>query len=85
MRVPQLDLPYDVDELRKLVSISARSATPLLDVKVRGSDADTPVRIANTLTQVFIQTRQTTRLTEIRLLELAAEAQGIDTTALRES
>ena len=65
--------------------MSIRSGTPLMDVEVRRGDPDSPAAIANTLTQVFIQDRQTTRLAEIRRLELAAEAQGIDTTALRES
>ena len=85
MVIDELGLPEDVEGLGKGLSISVRSGTPLLDVQVQGDDPETPVVIADTLTQAFIQDRRTTRLTEIRVLELAAEAQGIDTTALREA
>ena len=81
----QLDLPDDVKGLRSRVSTSVRSGTPLLDVEVTGKDPDSPVEIANTLVQVFIQDRQTTRLSEIARLEALAAAQGTDTTALVEA
>ena len=57
--------------------------SPLLDVEVKGGDPDSPVIIANTLVEVFIQDRHTTRLAEIARLEALAAAQGTtDTSAL---
>ncbi len=83
--IDELGLSDRPEDLRDQVNVSVRSGTPLMDVEVRRGDLDSPALIANTLTQVFIQDRQTTRLAEIRRLEVAAEAQGIDTTSLRES
>ena len=84
--IDELALPYDVDGLRGKVNISVRPGTPLLDVEVEDRDPEPPVRIASTLTQVFIQDRQTSRLTEIARLEAAATAAGTrDTSALVEA
>ena len=68
------------------MDVSVRTGTPLLDVEVQGSDPDSPVIIANTLVEVFIQDRQTTRLAEIARLQAMAAAQGTtDTTGLVEA
>ena len=81
--IEELGLSQNVDTLRSQVDVSVRTGTPLLDVEVRGSDPDSPVIIANTLVEVFIQDRQTTRLAEIARLEALAAAQGTtDTRAL---
>ena len=84
--IDELALLDEPDGLGNRVSISVRSGTPLIDIEVEHSDPNLPVAIANTLTQVFIQERQTTRLGEIARLEALAAAQGTtDTTALREA
>ena len=85
MVIDELALEAKVKELRGQIRVSVRSGTALIDVKVNAGDPDTPVDIANTLTQVFIQDTQTTRLTAIRRTELEAEALGFDTTVIRES
>ena len=74
--IEEANLPQGVDQLSNKVRVSVRSGIPLVDVEVKASDPDSPVAIANTLTQVFIQDRQTTRLTEIARLEAAANAVG---------
>ena len=78
--IEEANLPQGVDQLSNKVRVSVRSGTPLVDVEVKASDPDSPVAIANTLTQVFIQDRQTTRLTEIARLEAAANAVGTTNT-----
>ena len=79
--IEEMGIPYDVDSLRRQVRISVRGGTALMDVRVQTSDPDSPVRIANTLAQVFIQDRQTSRLADIARLEALAAAQGTTDTA----
>ena len=72
----ELGLVRRAESLRGQISVSVRTGTPLLDVEVEASDPDSPIQIANTLTQRFVQDRQTTRLAEIARLEALAAAQG---------
>ena len=84
--ISELGLTEDVDSLRDQISVSVISGTPLLEVKVTRSDPDSPIDIANTLTQIFIVDRQSTRLAEIARLEALANAQGTtNTSALAEA
>ena len=84
--IEEMGIPYNVNSLRSQVRVSVRGGTALMDVTVRTSDPDSTVRIANTLAQVFIQDRQTSRLADIARLEALAAAQGTtDTSALVQS
>jgi len=74
--IDELGLPLDVDGLRSGVNISVRPGTSLMDVKVQGSDPESPVKIANTLTQVFIQDTETSRLADIARRQAIFTAQG---------
>ena len=84
--VDELALSDEPEDLGDRVSINVRTGTPLIDVEVEHPDPDLPVAIANTLTDVFINDRQITRLREIARLEALATAQGTtDTSALVEA
>ena len=79
--ISELGLTEDVDSLRDQISVSLIAGTPLLEVEVTRNDPDSPIEIANTLTQIFIVDRQSTRLAEIARLEALANAQGTTNTA----
>lgn len=86
--IVQLDLPFSVSDLRRMVSVSAPLDTQILVISTEDTDPARAAAVANTVGEVFItqnQARESLRYAEpignwqVRMQSVSSEIEGIET------